>query len=176
MSTQGLIQELSKDNLCTYFVLPLLKLSKSSFIVSNVVNTYLSEDHHYIVVKVHDVTLISRTVRINGYFLFLYEKDGYHYFVYKIPKQWKLDVEAFCKGRYSRMSEKAKSEIRKYSGLDYKKRVDYRSITDGRLLALVRASALLEAWERELDVTLDPNDELLSPPGREMFIKIEEPS
>lgn len=103
-----------------------------------------------------------------------YEHDGYLYLVFAIPSKWKADVEIFCKGKYSHMSEEAKQEIITWSDLDYKKKIHGKITTDGRLLALTRSKVLRESWERELHVMLDDGDELLEAPNERTFIMLQE--
>lgn len=161
----NILQKISEDNLCTYFVLPLLKLSKVRFINSNFVNTYLTRQGREIVIKVYDLTLLSRTVYTHPNYKGTYCKDNFFYLVYEVPRNWKRDVELFMSGKYSRMSKQSHEMIQYYSGLDYKKRTnDYRTVTDGRLLALTRSPMLRGMWVSELKLkidALDDDDELL---------------
>ena len=174
----NIIQKISEDNLCTYFVLPLLKLSKISFIKSNFVETYLTHDGSHIVVQVYDLTLLSRGVSVHPNFKSMYIKDGFFYLVYEIPKVWDNDVKLFMKGKFSSMTLKAHTMIRTYSGLDYKKKTgNGTTVTDGILLALTRSPMLRQMWIDEFklrETDLDENDELLSIPPDKSYIRIED--
>ncbi len=176
--SQTLINELKDENLCTHFVLPLLKLNKFSFTSSNFVNCYLTEDGSKIIVNVVDTTLVSRkAIRHKNYFSSL-PTDNSTYLVYFVPVQWKSDVSLFMQGKFSMMSKHAKEVIRRFSGLNYKQ----KGLTDGRLLALDKHPVLKNMWENELTnvtgsqrsiVELDEDMELLSIPGKQSYINLE---
>jgi hypothetical protein len=183
--SQALVDELKRENLCTHFVLPLLKLNKYSFIVSNFVDCYLTPAGDFILVRILEVTLLSRKELLHPMYRGLYTTHkGHVYLLYMIPYNWRNDVALFMKGKFSQMSKKAKEEIIRYSGLPYKERSGKsRIVTDGRLLALDRSRALKEMWERVLSsddkrstgrVVLKEEEELLSVPGKESYIEIEE--
>lgn len=173
------MDEWKKDNLCTYFVLPLLRLNKFSFISSNFIESYLTADGRCIIVHVYDTTLISRTVFNHpGYVGCVQNADNTIYIIYTLPPARYHDVQKFIEGKYSKMTETTKDLIRALSTLDYRYAGNDKAAitTDGRLLALERHPALREAYEREfqLDVRLSPDDELLNPPGPRSFIDIKE--
>jgi hypothetical protein len=161
----NILQKISEDNLCTYFVLPLLKLSKIRFINSNFVNAYLTRQGREIVIKVYDLTMLSRAVYTHPNYKGTYYKDGFFYVAYEIPRNWRRDIELFMQGKYSRMSKQSHTMILTYSSLDYRKRTsDYRTVTDGRLLALTRSPILRKMWVKEFklsETALDDDDELL---------------
>jgi len=168
----NLIQELRRDNLCTYFVLPLLKLNKSSFISSNFINSYISYDCKHVVVKVYDTTLISRKVFVHPNYELTKVENGEYYFRFETPQKWLNDVRLYRQGLYSRMSEEAKEMIRQWSGLQYRVTEGRKRITDGRLLALVRHPQLKKALEEELSYKFGPDEELLFPPREGSFIEL----
>lgn len=168
--SERLIEELKTENLCTYFVLPLLKLSKVSFVKSNFIDCYITRDGRIIVVAVYMLSLLSRKVYAEEYALTVTDK-GINYILYETPQRWKRDIGLFMKGKFSKMSMIAKEYIRTYSGLEYQKPVGRkRRLTDGRLLALERDTALKEMWERMYNVELGEDDELLSIPGDKSYI------
>ena|ERR1700761_469358 len=173
-----ILENINQDNLCTYFVLPLLKLSKFSFINSNFVNTYLTKEGSQIVVQVYDITLLSRAVYIHPNFKGVYTKEGFYYVMYDIPRHWKTAVEFFLKGKYSRMSNIAHNMIRIYSGLPYKEKgTDMKVRTDGRLLALTRDPVLKKMWVDTLGLqidALDDDDELLPNITDKSFIDLKD--
>lgn len=165
-----IIEELKQENLCTHFILPLLKISKSSFVKSNFINSYLTHDRLSIIVVVHDMSLLSRKTLCHPNFICHKIENKDVAIIYEIPLKWLADTQLFCRGKYSLMSNQAKSMIQSYSGLEYKVRKGTKVITDARLLALERNPILLEAWIRELAVTtLDENDELLPIPPLESY-------
>lgn len=180
--SQALIEELKRENLCTHFVIPFLKLNKLSFIASNFVDSYLSADGHFIVVQVMEQYLLSRKVLKHPYYTGMYRKaheaKGF-YLVYRVPPRWHNDVELFRKGQYSRMSDAAKSMVRTYSSLPNKIREGTRTVTDGRLLAFEKHPLLRQMWEAFI---ADPRRgefipeemELLSVPGERSYIKLDD--
>lgn len=169
----SLIQELKRDNLCTYFVLPLLRLNKFSFTGSNFINSYLTKDHHNIVVQVYDLSLLRGPVFIHPGYKKYVIKDGYFYLVFEIPKMRKIDIQLFIKGKYSAISDASKEVIYSWSGLPYKQaNGEGKVITDCRLLALSRHKALREAWESQYGFELDSSNELLDIPNDRSFIDL----
>jgi hypothetical protein len=172
------MDQLREHNLCTYFVLPLLRLNKFSFISSNFVNSYLSKDGRCIIVEVYDALLPSREVFTHPGYQGTAMKDNMYFLVFTTPQVRHRDVSAFMKGKYSKMSNSSKELIYELSGLDYKKPIEGKSLktTDGRLLALTRHEELRKAYERELDLEdgLSPDDELLDPPDERTFIDLKD--
>lgn len=172
--SQRLSDELRKYNLCTYFILPLLRLNKASFVNSNFANCYLTPTHDCIVVQIVDATLLSRKLFVHKFFISRVQGSQYTYLIYAIPKVWSEDVELFCNGQFSRMSLRAKRRIFSFSGLSYREKAGQKTVTDGRLLALTKDPVLKEAWLRFFefkdDSCLPDNGELLSIPGQETYI------
>lgn len=176
--SQRLIDELGQENLCTHFILPLLKLSKISFLSSNFVDSYLTHDGKYILVEVLELMFLSRRTYTHhpNYECTHRGKNEMSYIVvYKIPQYWENDVHDFVIGDFSKMSSIAKEYIRRYSKLAYRIRDEVGMlVTDGRLLALERHTKLKEMWERELGVYLNDKMELLSIPPEKSFMELEE--
>jgi len=177
MDRNHIIKELHKDNLCTYFILPLLKLSKFRFIAdSNFIDSYLSQDRKYIIVQVLEILFLEYKLAEHPDFEGVYKDNhGHRFIAYAIPDRFTEDVEHFCSGQYSNMSDEAKELIRSYSGLTYKVR-DKKSgllITDVRLLALHKSQSLRDMWEDALACTLHDDQELLSIPGETSFISMD---
>lgn len=186
--SQALVDELRRENLCTHFVLPLLKLNKFSFIASNFVNSFLDPRGDVLMVRVLEITLLPRTTLLHPMFRGLYSNQEQHvYLVYRIPYPWLNDVALFMQGKFSQMSKKAKDRIIRFSGLPYKERSGtgkdkQKLVTDGRLLALERNKALKNMWERVLSsddnkstgrVVLKEEEELLSVPGEESYLQFQ---
>lgn len=183
--SQALIDELKRENLCTHFVLPLLKLNKFSFIASNFVNCYLSPDGITVLVQVMDTQLLSRKVFVHPEYrgLRMHPEGRAHgmLMLFQVPIKWRADVKLFIEGKFSLMTKAAKDTIVRHSGLPYHERTGEgkKTVTDGRLLALERHKLLKSMWESELSstdsrstgrVTLTEGFELLSIPGEESFI------
>lgn len=170
------MQELKKDNLCTYFVLPLLRLNKFSFISSNFIDSYITRDGVCIVVQIYDSALVSRDVYLHPGYMATALKGEYFYMIFTIPQTRRADVHKFLIGQYSRMSKSSKELIYTFSTLDYKvqSKTEAKQTTDGRLLALTRHDALRRMYENELKVVLSPDDELLEQPNERSFISLDE--
>jgi len=173
-----LIEELRRENLCTHFILPLLKLNKFSFLSGNFINAYISTSKRELIVQVADRALVSRKAFTHPY----YHSDIWNgsslYIIYELPSKWANDLDLFCSGQFSKMSKAAKGYIRRYSGLPWEANNGSDIVTDGRLLALDKHEVLKEMWERELStkysvVELDAEAELLSKPGEESYISLE---
>jgi hypothetical protein len=174
MDATKLIEQLHRENLCTYFILPLLKLNKSKFVAeSNFVDSFLSLDGKSIYVKVVDVIFfVSRILLHEQYEAMWKDTNGKQYIEYTIPDKWHADVQTFIDGKYSKLSEDAKEMIIAYSGLQYRKRreSDNVPITDIRLLSLERSSVVRDLWEEHYNVYLTADAELLSKPDKRSFI------
>jgi hypothetical protein len=177
--SQTLINELKEENLCTYFVLPLLKLNKFSFTSSNFVNCYLTKSlgGKRIVVQVVDLNLVSRNAFTDALIYRVLGKGDF-FLVYPVAALWSKDIDLFIEGKFSTMSKKAKEAIKRFSGLV--KNTNGR--TDGRLLALDKHPVLKDMWERELSsddnrptgrIDLAEDAELLSIPGEKSYISLE---
>jgi hypothetical protein len=168
----SVIEELHKDNLCTYFVLPLLRLNRFNFTGSNFISSYLTKDGARIAIQVYDVNLIMHSVYTHPGYERTFTRDGYHYLVFRIAAKWRRDVESFIHGKFSLMSEGAKTTIYRYSGLNYQSQKGGKIVTDGRLLALERHACLRDNLIREYEIELGPDDELLSVPTDRSFIEL----
>jgi len=175
MSKEKLIEAIHKENLCTYFVLPLLKLNKLRFVAeTNFIDSYLSRDCLNIYVKVVDTKFFEHRMVMHPQYQGIWEDmEGKKYVQYSIPLKWKADIQLFIEGKFSKMSESAKEMIRINSGLLFRERreSDNMIITDVRLLALERSIAVRQMWEDHYGVTLSDDQELLSIPKDRGFIE-----
>jgi len=177
--SQALLDELKRENLCTHFVLPLLKLNKVSFAAPGFLNTYISSDRQRVLVEVADLTFLSRKMSIHPDFSGIYGYKDHYLIIFRLRKRWKDDLDLFCEGKYSKLSKSAKEFIIRYSGLPYQKKEGTRTVTDGRLLALEKHKVLKGMWERDLftqtgkekdDPDIHLPDEYLSIPGEESYL------
>lgn len=169
-----LIDELRRENLCTHYVLPLLKLNKFSF--SSFVNCFLLKDKAGLAVSIVELLLLDRRVQRHLNYVGVWQGDRYapyYYVVYSLPLKWSADIDLFLKGKYSAMTNSAKDHIIRYGGLPYRKRDMHGNIvTDHRLLALERNERLKEWWEHALVVELSSSAELMSIPNERTFIDL----
>ncbi len=176
--SEAVISKLKEENLCTHFILPLIKLNKFSFIPSNFVNCYINRSGTFIFVEVSDFLLVPRATKERHPAIIGFIKEERNLLVYQIPNTWHRDVHLFIEGKYSKMSKPAKHFIRKHSTLSYKKKLRGQPrVTDARLLALEKHPMLKEMWENTLSnnrsqVYLDEGAELLSIPGEGSFIEL----
>lgn len=182
--SQALIDELQQENLCTHYILPLLKLSKFSFNSAGFINCFLTTDLKKVVVKVADKILLSRTIFCHPDFCGLYlDDDDMFLLVFTIRGKWGKDLELFKEGKYSQLSKQAKEYIIRYSRLANRIKVHGKAPrTDGRLLALEKHGILREMWKRVLydntgksidDAEEYLPEEYLSSPGKESFIVLQ---
>ena len=167
-----LIKELHRENLCTYFVLPLLKINKHKFITEdNFIDSYLVANCQSIIVQLKDVKSFEHRMRLLPYFdKILEDKNAFSYVKFIIPEEWHSDIHIFLQGRFSQLTPAAKDRIKKHSGLMYRVRVQGVITTDVRLLALEKRKNLRELWEEYLDCKIDEDQELLSIPNKKTFI------
>lgn len=100
-----------KQNLVTYFILPMLQLNKSSFSADNFINSYLDKDG-YLIVNTKDEIQVNNTIYNHEYYITDYTKDdGTVMYVFAIPKDYADDMQLFIDGKYSKLSTKLKVEI-----------------------------------------------------------------
>lgn len=178
MNSDQIVIELHRGNLCTFFVLPLLKINKFSFVTkTNFVESYLDQEGTSIFVELIDTVFMEHRMDHHPQFAGLWKRnEGAGRFIqYHIPAGFERDLRMFMQGKYSRMSDKAKDLIRIHSGLAFRcKEPNGDIITDTRLLALDRSPLVKQMWEEQLGVRLDEHAELLSIPGdpkwRQLFI------
>lgn len=171
--SKKLIEELGRENLCTHFILPLLKMNKFSFVNSNFVNSYLTDQDH-IVVQVVDRHFVHGKCVIHPHFKgIMTDAEKYLYYVYKIPVIWHNDLQLFKQGRYSEMSRLAKDTIKTQSGLPHNVlNKDGKMVSDGRLVALDKGRELKAMWEEEIVPAEPIEGELLSIPSEGSFINL----
>ncbi len=171
---QDRLDELKKENICTYYVLPLLKMNKEMLGESNFVDSYVSEDRQYLYVHLLDVLSNHHRYSTHPDFSGVFKNLNFERFVrYKIPEVWNTDVRLICTGKYSRISPKAKHRIEVHSKLMYNLKHGDLEYTDIRLLALHRSPVLQEEMEKHWGMSrgfLD-GQELLGMPAARMFIK-----
>lgn len=170
--TELICKELHRENLCTYFILSLLKLNKFKFIgEENFVDSYLSTDGLNIFVHLKNVDFFeAKEYALPNSDKILEDQTGNAYVKFAIPDKWFCDIRIFLQGKFSKMSTDAKDRIRKYSGLPYRVIVNGVKVTDIRLLALEKSKNARKFWEEYLDCHLDENQELLSIPNEKIFI------
>lgn len=168
-----ILENLAKHNLCTYYILPLLRLSFRDFGgETNFKNSYLSKDCKKIYVQV-----------VNPLFVWKgYAPHKVHnletsdvYIELDIPSEFEDDVQNFLKGKYSQLSNDAKRMIITHSGLLWRRMLPGETlpITDIRLLALDKGNSDLKVfWEKVIGTELDPDTELMSKPEENTFLDL----
>jgi len=177
MTHTQLLEVLKKENLSTYFLLPLLGLDKLRFGgEKNFLNSYLSRDGLYIYAEVLDCLFDGTNLPENKVYI---GPSGSFFLEFNTPEKWLPDVNLYMDGKYTQFSEKAKIRIRQGSTLDYNKSIGLSCKTDVRLLALESFPKLKDMWT---DILYDPKDavyrneigaELLSAPGDQCFLSVE---
>ena len=166
--SKELIEAINKENLCTWFILPLLTLNKFKF--KGFINSYLELDLKLI----HVLSVVNEPVLGSDYFFVKATKHAKGVMIsYKIPYRWSKDVSKFAEGKYSAMSHPAKTHIRVYSGLMYNELIGNTYNTDVKLLALDRDIILRKFWEDMIDIKIPEDSELLSKPVSSSFIQID---
>lgn len=187
--SERLIEELRRENLCTHFILPLLKLNKFSFMGSNFVNSYLHyepvRDIWSIVVKVTEPGFCHERVWMHACYKDTYTDGEFTYIRYYVIRKWYSDVHKFIHGKFSELSDAAKDAIRVYSKLPYRELSPSGAvITDGRLLALEKSTVLKTMWDKvltyrspegmvEIPSYVTNEMELLSIPDEHSFINLD---
>lgn len=160
--------EYNKSSWC---VMPLLQINPSTF-GDNFINSFITRDGTWLAVGVKTLKNIPAEV-MSAHRLKLIMKRGYNVMLwFKIPDKWKYDVLKFAGGKYSHLSEEAKSMIKTYSGLAYRSmdHEGYQMYTDYRLCIIDNDPGYRQQVEDELAVELPRDVDPLSPPGPEEFI------
>jgi len=170
------VDAVNRYNLTTFYILPLTGLSIKDFGSANIVDTYIYPDGTHIVVRVQAMYNCNTQVSNHSAFAGKLVDGETVLLVYGIEKQWHEDVGAFLKGRYSKMSEKAKEAIMEGSGLSYKTKSTHtaQEITDARLLALYNSEVLRAKWAEILDVPIQElPEELMEAPKEDWYMELE---
>lgn len=172
MITSDFVLMLNERNLCTWYILPLIGLNPSYFVDANFINSYMVRGQMKIAVEVADVEFCQNLLSI-GCFDKVVEGKHHPLMVFNIHPDWKPDVELFIQGKYSLLSDEAKTCIIQGSGLTYQQFDGEHSYTSSILLALDKSPKLREVWKQELDVEGEHlPDELLSIPAESCFIEL----
>lgn len=170
---QQLLAEIKKYNLCTYYLLPLTGLTRLSFGEGLFLNSYLEPDRNWIVVHVPDLFLVP--ARVKSMAAMTWENEDGGYIALAFSDSWKPDVDLFIKGRYSEFSDNLKQIIFDRSGLPYKEPIRYDVFHTHILLMALQSKGAVRAYlEEELQVGLEPDQEVLEPPPVTSFMKVEE--
>lgn len=154
-------KESNKQNLVTYFILPLLQLNKSSFGADNFLNSYL-DVNGYLVVNTEKPILVTNGVYNNENYVTDYERGNRSInYVFTIPTEYQSDVKFFIEGKYSQLSAKAKIEIaRTHSSDSIIVKMMNPQLADRQKIA------------DELGVSVKYIKEIKSHPGDSNYIKI----
>ena len=158
-------------NLCTYFLLPLTGVNKSSFGEYRFRQCWLSKEQMTLTVSTSSGTIkaMGEEPKKNVLFDHSYAAIESDYFVYRIPAQFYKEVDYFLSGKYSKFSEAAISIIEQKSTLKFNFIVpgDDAIITDRKLLALRKSQTLKESLEADIGSKLPNDAELLDIPNLE---------
>lgn len=156
------------DNLCNFYVLPLLGLNKTSFGGgSNFINSYVSEDSKYVVVELKEP---KGAFESHYCYQFDFQTNQATMIVFSIPSDFLPTVQQFREGKYSQFSVEAKELIKKKSGLNYKLSIGGGKVRSAReLLALDKDKDLKRLLEEELAVKLHTDAELMDIPNEGNF-------
>lgn len=154
-------KESNKQNLVTYFILPLLQLNKSSFGADNFINSYLDKEG-YVVINTEKPVLVTNEVYNNKLYITDYERENKSIaYVFTIPEEYKSDIDLFNEGKYSELSAKAKIEIaRTHSSDSIIVKMMNPQLADRQKIA------------DELGVNVKYIMEIKSAPGESNYIKI----
>lgn len=155
------------DNLCNFYILPLLGLNKLSFGSGNFINSYVSKDDKYIVVEVKEP---KTSFQDHDGYVTDFIAEGKVTIIFSIPEGSEDTLSKFKAGKYSEFTEQVKQVIRTKSGLKWKvPSGNKKTLTAREILALDKDSDLREKMEDELGVKIPKNAELMSVPHESNF-------
>ena len=169
MQKDKLIQLLQEKNICTYYVIPLMRITPTHLGgETNVLNSYLSKDHKKLVVKVSNHLYVDVT-KIPTHTVTTYETDVYY--IFTIPNKFLADVELISQGKYSLITSMSKNMIKKFSELKNSEQSEdelgiSKQVTSIWLLALNRSVTIKSMWENTFGITLEDDSEVLSSPTK----------
>lgn len=165
------MQTKRSDNLCNVYILPLLNLTRNSFGErSNFVNSYITHDRKNLVVEVKK---LYSHIFDHVYYVTDMTAGDKTYVIFSIPSQYEDTVKKFVEGKYSQFDPNVKHIIKTRSGLKYKLPVANNKVSTAReLLALDKDPDLKETLEKELDVKISKDAELMSIPSEENFLDV----
>jgi hypothetical protein len=148
----------AKPNLANFYILPLLGLNKFSFGESNFINSFVTTNEE-VVVEVEDFDKVPQEFIKNVNYMTDLELDGRNFIFYQLPDEIRDTILKFVAGKYSTFSDKAKTLIRKHSGLPYNVKLKGADeLYTAELLMVLDKSPVLKArLEKTLDVKI-PND------------------
>lgn len=149
------VHAVTKHNLVTWYLLPLIHLNKFSFGSGNFLESYITSTGTTLIVKMVSLHIIPTDYDYRRHYLFLDAAEGEGQdpsaICYRFPEKWLPDFELFKAGKFSKFSELAKNRIMEYSGLIHGERdQDGIPVNDARILALTRDKVLIRIWEEEL--------------------------
>lgn len=167
-----------KYNLCTYFLLPLVRLNFKSFSLFDVIadenfkQCYVNRYQPYLYVDVVNPELIDPGAIKSEYY------DGIRdYFIrYKVPEKYYVALDLFHEGKYGDFPDAVKGMIRRYSGLMFNQ-FDVESgfyVTDPLLLAMDRSPEIKIQLEAALGVKLPKDADLISVPSDSNYVYFNE--
>jgi hypothetical protein len=166
------MSELNKNSsILKYFVLSLFDISYES-IKEEYVNAYINKEGTSVFIQLKD-TLVPSHIDHNCYFSGVFEKEGITYAVLQLSEIYIKDLKLIVKGKYSQLSDLAKSKIVQLSGLDYKrydpiKRVKF---TSPIIAGLFKNPVYRQGLEERLGVILSDKAELIDKLTKEAFIE-----
>lgn len=166
MTVELTVEQDVKQNLCNYYILPLVKRSLLDFQAGGFINSYLDIENFLVVVEVTNVMPYFKNY---SHYEFAVEKFDTTYLFYTIPEHFHYDVALFVSGSYSEFSKKAKQSITRYSKLPYKLTPDGFKDTSVWIHVMYKTENLRKTLEQELNVTIDSTAELASKPNENNF-------
>lgn len=161
------VSAVTRYNMCTWYILPLIYLNKASFGEGNFVESFVNQSGSTLTVEVIMLDICHKDCLESPHLMRKLDRPKEHAFLwYYVPSRWRADFDLFKAGKYSKLSSAAKHRISEYSGLFSGQYADGYQASDARLQALDRSPQLRKAWEEELDLLpLSVELELMPIPG-----------
>lgn len=159
-------------NKSTSYVLPMIGNHISEFIgkhgpVKQFRNTFIADndkpeytEHLFLLYEFSQATdylLFEEKLKLNPNFIDSYEPDYKHtMFVFGIPIDYKNDYHNYLEGKYSKFNPDYKQHIMRFHTI---------GINHPVMQTLLQAEERYKYWENELNVKIDRNAEISSPPN-----------
>lgn len=169
-----LLSAIYDSNICTYYLLPLVRLNKFSFGADNFIQCYVSREGDRLYIELRDIP--DFVYHRQDYLGITVLPSGGICVAFSLPDIWWEDYSKFQRGKYSKFSPQAKKCIESFSGMTINQISsggDY-AVTDSRILALDSSTRVRDALRKrlaaELDIDIPEDAELISVPSENNFL------
>lgn len=100
--------------------------------------------------------LFEEKLKLNPYYIESYDPDYMHtMYIFGVPIEYKTEYELYKQGKYSKFNANYKAHIMRFHSI---------GVNHPVMQTLTKAEERYQYWEKELNVKIDRNAEVSSPP------------